>query len=87
MKAATAIEEQATIAEAFRKVDFLTNQSQATIETSEISGTLENGFEQISQDAGAAMIAKLNYVQPILIRIVMVLVVVSILMALLSITR
>ena len=87
MKAAAAIEEQATITEAFRKVDLLTNQSQATIETAEISGTLEKGFEQISEDAGRAMIAKLNYVQPILIRIVIVLVIFSILMALLSIAR
>ena len=85
MKAAVAIEEQATLTEAFRKVGFLTAQTHTAIEVAEISGTLENAFEQISNDAGAAMIAKLKYVQPIMVRIVMALVVVSILMALLNI--
>ena len=83
--AALAIEDQKTITEAFRRVEFLTAQTQSTIEAAEISGTLENAFEQISEDAGTAMIAKLKYVQPILIRIVMALVLFSTLMALLSI--
>jgi type II secretory pathway component PulF len=84
-KAALAIEDQSTITEAFRKVGFLTSQTQATIESAESSGTLENGFRQISDDAGAAMIAKLKFIQPILIRIVMVLVIISTLATLLEI--
>jgi type II secretory pathway component PulF len=84
-KAALAIEDQSTITEAFRKVRFLTSQTQATIESAEISGTLENGFLQISDEAGAAMVAKLKFIQPILVRIVMGLVIVSTLITMLEI--
>jgi len=85
MNAALAIEDHSTITKAFQKVRFLTSQSQTTIESAEISGTLENGFRQISDDAGASMMAKLKFIQPILVRIVMGLVIISTLLMLLEI--
>ena len=84
LKAATAIEEGATIPDAFRRVGILTGDEQATIEVGEMSGTLEKVFDQISDDLGASMIAKLKIIQPILVRIVMVFVVLSIIGAIFS---
>ena len=77
-KAATAIEAQATIPEAFRRVTLLTAGEQASIEVGEVSGTLEKAFDRISDDTGGSMVSKLAYLQPILVRIVMVLVMASI---------
>ena len=84
-KAAVAIENRETMAEAFHSVTFLPPQTQTTIKTSEVSGTLERGFRQISDDAGASMVMKLKWIQPILFRLVVVLVILSILSTLLKI--
>jgi type II secretory pathway component PulF len=53
----------------------------------ETSGTLEAAFEQISDETGARMIAKLNILQPVLVRIVMVGVYGAIIIAMLSLVR
>jgi type II secretory pathway component PulF len=84
LKAADAIEQHATISGAFRQVPLLTEQERTSIEAAETSGTLEQCFDRISDETGASMVAKLNYVQPILVRIVMALVVFSLLTTLLS---
>ena len=79
LKAADAIENQATISEAFRKVPILRQKDFGSIKVGEESGTLEKTFDQIADETGASLIAKINYVQPILVRIVMALVVFSLL--------
>ncbi|MDE0863364.1 MAG: type II secretion system F family protein [Rubripirellula sp.] len=86
-RAANAIENQATIAEAFRKVRILSSEEQAAIEVGELAGTLEKTFEQISSDSGAAMLATLHYIQPVLFRITCALVICSILTTLLSLAH
>jgi type II secretory pathway component PulF len=84
MKAARAVEEKATIPDAFRRVSILTDDERATIEVGELSGKLEKAFDRISDDTGASMEAKLNFMQPLLVRIVMFAVVMSILGTMLS---
>lgn len=84
-KAAIAIENHQTIAEAFQKVRFLFAQTQATIKTAELSGTLDQGFQHISDEAGTSMVMKLRWIQPILFRLVVVMVALSILSTLVKI--
>ena len=84
-KAAIAIENQQTMAEAFRRVRFLSAQTQTTITTAEHSGTLEQGFQHISDEAGTSMAMKLRWIQPILFRLVVLMVALSILSTLLKI--
>lgn len=84
-KAAAAIEKQATVSEAFRKVPLLNGQEKSAIEIADFSGTLEQCFEHLSDTAAHSMVAKINLMQPILVRIAMALVVVSILTTLLRI--
>ena len=84
-KAAIAIENHQTMAEAFQKVWFLSAQTQTTITTAEHSGTLERGFQQISDEAGTSMVMKLRWIQPILFRLVILMVAISILSALLKV--
>jgi type II secretory pathway component PulF len=50
----------------------------------ELSGKLEKAFDRISDDTGASMEAKLNFMQPLLVRIVMFAVVMSIIGTMLS---
>ncbi len=78
LKAAKAIEQQASIPDAFRRVSVLAPDEQATIEVAEMSGTLEEAFDRISDETGARMIAKLKIVEMVLMRIVTALVVFSI---------
>lgn len=80
LKAANAVEQQATIPDAFRRVSVVTPDEQATIETGEMSGTLELAFDRISQETGERMIAKLRIVEMVLVRIVTALVIFSIAM-------
>ena len=82
-KAATAIEKQSTISEAFRRVPLLNSQEKSAIETAELSGTLEQCFEHLSDTAAHSVVAKINFIQPILVRIVMALVVFSLVTTLL----
>ena len=84
-KAAIAIENHQTMAEAFQKVWFLSAQTQTTIATAEHSGTLERGFQQISDEAGTSMVMKLRWIQPILFRLVILMVAISILSTLLKV--
>lgn len=84
LKAARAIEAGDSIPEAFRHVSVLTDGEQATIEVGDLSGTLEKAFDRISDDTGASMIAKLDFIQPILVRIVMSVVILSIASTVLS---
>ncbi len=77
LKAANAIEAGSTTTEAFRTVSLLSENEKISIDVGEMSGTLELAFDQISEDTGASMIAKLNLLQPFLVRIVMALVVFS----------
>ncbi|TWU60555.1 Type II secretion system protein F [Rubripirellula tenax] len=78
LQAGSAIENGATIAEAFRRVKMLTDDEKATIDVGEMSGVLERSFDQISNDTGSSMLAKLNIIQPILVRIVTAMVAMSI---------
>jgi type IV pilus assembly protein PilC len=78
LKAAKAIEQQATIPDALRRVSVLTPDEQAAIETAEMSGTLEEAFDRISCETGESMIAKLRIVEMVLVRIVSALVIFSI---------
>lgn len=75
--AAKAIEQQASIAEAFQRVNVLSPDEKATIEVAEMSGTLEKAFDRISDETGDSMVGKLRIVEGILVRIVMALVVLS----------
>jgi type II secretory pathway component PulF len=84
LKVAKAIEQQATIPDAFRSVSVLSPDEQATIETAEMSGTLEQAFDRISDETGESMIAKLRIVEMVLVRIVTALVIFSIVMTALS---
>ena len=78
LKAASAIEQQATVAEAFHRVTLLTAEEKAAIDVAEMSGRLEDAFERISQETGEQMIAKLRIVEMVLVRIVTALVIFSI---------
>lgn len=78
LRAAKAIEEQASVEEAFRRVKNLSEDQKATIGVGELSGTLEKAFNRISDETGASMVAKLNLIQPFLVRIVMMVVMFSI---------
>ena len=80
LKAAKAIEQQATIPEAFGRVTLLTPQEQSAIEVAEMSGVLEEAFDRISNETGECMIAKLRIVEMVLVRIVTALVIFSIAM-------
>lgn len=84
LKAATAIENQLSVAEAFRQVKVVNSDQHATIEAGEMSGTLEKAFDQISTDTGDRMIGKVKLITPILVRIVMAIVVFSIIGTLFS---
>ncbi|MDA8745654.1 type II secretion system F family protein [Rubripirellula amarantea] len=77
-EAATAVESGATMAEAFRRVSLLSDDEKATIEVGEMSGSLEHSFEQISDQTGNSMLAKINFIEPILVRIVTAIVTLSI---------
>ncbi|MEM8670740.1 MAG: type II secretion system F family protein [Planctomycetota bacterium] len=85
LKAAQAIENHATVSEAFRKTRILTSDQQASIEAGEMSGTLERAFDQLSTDTGDRMLSKLKLITPILLRIVMAIVVFSIIGTLMSV--
>jgi len=78
LKAARAIEEKASVGDAFRLVSILSEDEQATIGVGELSGTLEKAFDRISDDTGSNMIAKLNRIQFWSVRIVMYVVMMSI---------
>ena len=84
-KAAIAIENHQTMTEAFRKVRFLFAQTQSTIKAAELSGKLEQSFQYISDEAGSSMAMKLRWIQPILFRLVVLIVALSILSTLLKI--
>ena len=85
LKAAAAIENHASVSEAFSNVKILTNDQRASIDAGELSGTLEQAFAQISTDAGNRMTSTLALITPILTRIVMVVVVLSIVSTMLSV--
>lgn len=78
LKAAKAIEQQATIPEAFGRVTLLTPQEQSAIEVADMSGVLEDAFDRISQETGERLVAKLKIVEMVLVRIVTALVIFSI---------
>ncbi len=78
LKAATAIKNQATISEAFRRVTLLNEDERATIDVGELSGSLERCFDQIADETESSMMAKLAFLQPLLTRLVMGAVVFSI---------
>lgn len=84
LRAAKAIEDQASIPDAFGQVRFLTADQKGTIEAGEMSGTLELAFDQISTDTGERVIHKFAIITPILTRLVMAFVVFSILATLMS---
>lgn len=78
LQAAAAIENGETIAEAFRRVERITDDEKATIDAGEMSGALEQSFDQISNDTGLSMLTKINLIQPVLMRVVTALVTMSI---------
>jgi type II secretory pathway component PulF len=84
IKAATAIEQQASLPEAFRRVNILSDDEWSAIETGELSGTLETAFEQISEDSGASLTAKIKLIEPLLLRFVMFIVVMSVISTLMG---
>lgn len=84
LKSATAIENGCTIPEAFAGLSVLTRDEKTTIEGGEMSGTLEQAFDRISDDTGNSMISKLKLIQPFLMRIVMSIVTLSIVFTLLG---
>lgn len=84
LKAATAIEQQESVPDAFRRVSILSDDERSAIETGELSGTLESTFEQISDDSGASLTAKIKFIEPLLFRIVMFMVVLSVISTLLG---
>ncbi len=77
-KAATAIEQQATISDAFRRVNILSEDEKTSIEVGEMSGSLEVVFDQISEDTGESMVVKLQLIEKFTVRIVMYVVMMSI---------
>ncbi|MDG2222069.1 MAG: type II secretion system F family protein [Rubripirellula sp.] len=79
LQAADAIENHASVAEAFAKVRILTNDQRATIDAGELSGTLDQAFAQLSTETGDRMTSTLALITPILTRLVMIVVVLSIL--------
>ncbi len=83
-KAANAVQDKETIPDAFRHVNILSADEKAAIEVGEMSGTLELAFDRISDDTGASMIAKIKFVEPILVRIVMAVVTFSIITTMFS---
>jgi type II secretory pathway component PulF len=85
LKAATAIERDATITDAFHGLTILTWEEKKTIASGELTGTLEQAFDRVSDETGASMLAKLNFIQPYLIRIVFSVVMFSILGTLLRV--
>ena len=78
LKAARAIEEKASVGDAFRRVSILSEDEQATIGVGELSGTLKNAFDRISDDVGASMVTKLNRIQFWSVRVLMYVVMMSI---------
>ncbi len=70
LKAASAIEQNATVGEAFHRVSLLSEDERGTIDVGELSGSLEDCFEQIADQAEASMMSKLAFLQPILTRLV-----------------
>ena len=70
LKAAKAIENKQSISDAFRYVTILSDEQKTTIEVGDMGGTLELAFEDISNKSGGSMVAKIGYVQPFLMRIV-----------------
>jgi type II secretory pathway component PulF len=78
LKAATAIENKATIAEAFQRVTILSDDEKGTIDVGELSGTLEQAFHRIAEQSEASLMAKLAFLQPLLTRLVMAFVAFSI---------
>lgn len=77
LRASAEIENGGTIADAFRRVAMITDDEKATISNGEMSGVLEQAFDQISNDTGRSMLAKLNFIRPILMRFVTAAVVMS----------
>lgn len=79
LQAAGAIEEQATIAEAFDRVDLLTADERGMIAVGEMAGSMETCYRQIADDSEHRLMAKLKFLQPMLVRIVSLIVMFSIL--------
>jgi type II secretory pathway component PulF len=71
LNAAKAIEQQATVSEAFARVALLNENEQGIIEVGELSGSLERSFERIADDSESSMMARLALLQPFLNRLVM----------------
>ncbi|MGB0597942.1 MAG: type II secretion system F family protein [Rubripirellula sp.] len=78
LQAAVAIENQASVSEAFANVRILTSDQRATIDAGELSGTLDQAFAQLSTETGDRMISTLALITPILTRLVMIVVYFSI---------
>ncbi len=87
LKAATAIEQGSTIAGAFHGIKIIAWDERTTIDTGELSGTLEKAFDRVSDETGASMLAKLEMIQPFLIRIVFSVAMLSIVSTLLGLMR
>ncbi len=87
LKAATAIERGSTISDAFHGIAIITRDETTTIDGGELSGTLEKAFDRVSDETGASMLAKLEMIQPFLIRIVFSVVMLSIVSTLLGLIR
>lgn len=84
LRAATAIEEFAPINDAFHRVRLLTDDEKASIDVGELSGTLEHSFEQISDESGASLVSKIKFIEPILFRLVMIFVTLSVISTLMT---
>lgn len=78
LRAAEAIENQSTVPDAFQRVKILTESERACIDVGDLSGALEVSFDQIADETGASLIAKIKYVEPILFRVMTALVALSV---------
>lgn len=85
LRASAAIEKQDTISEAFYRVSLLNDQERGMIDAGELSGRLERSFDQIADDAESSLMNRLTYLQPLLNRLVMALVIFSIISTLLGV--
>ncbi|TWT82603.1 Type II secretion system protein F [Planctomycetes bacterium CA13] len=82
LNAADAIEQGHAISSAFQGLTVLTLEEKGTIEVGDLSGTLDGAFARISDDTGASLLAKIELIQPFLVRIVFCVVVFSIVITL-----
>ncbi|WP_197231236.1 type II secretion system F family protein [Novipirellula artificiosorum] len=87
LKAAESIEQGHTLTDAFGHLTILTPDEKGTIEAGDLSGTLEQAFDRISDQTGASMLCKLEWIQPMLMRILAYVVMFSIVGTLLSLIR